>query len=78
MTGAGMLDCKSALDEGNCDLDKAIELDGKFAGAYYYRGLCYKATSQTDKARADFQAAVKYSEDPIITGSAQDELKSLN
>lgn len=26
MTGAGMMDCKKALEEANCDFDKAVEL----------------------------------------------------
>ena len=26
MTGAGMMDCKNALEEANLDLDRAVEL----------------------------------------------------
>jgi tetratricopeptide (TPR) repeat protein len=59
------------------DLDKAIELNSKNAEAHYYRGLCYQALGQDDKALADFQAAISNTTDPLLLKSAMDQVKAL-
>ena len=41
------------------DLDNAIRLDGKFAGAYNDRGLVNAATGKIDRAIADFTQAIR-------------------
>ncbi len=41
------------------DLDNAVRLDGKFAGAYNDRGLVNAATGKTDRAIADFTQAIR-------------------
>jgi len=50
MTGAGMLDCKSALEEGNCDMDKAIEILRK-------KGVL-KAAKKADRATKEGVIAI--------------------
>ena len=39
------------------DFSKAIELNSKFANAYYIRGLCYQELGDEAKAQADFAKA---------------------
>ncbi len=51
MTGAGMMDCKKALDEAGGDLEKAAELLRK-------KGIV-KAAKRTDKVAAEGTTQIK-------------------
>jgi tetratricopeptide (TPR) repeat protein len=64
-------------DKALADLNKSIELNSEYSEAYYYRGLCYKALGQADKAITDFQSASNYSDDDAMKKQAMDEIKGM-
>ena len=51
LTGAGMMDCKKALEETNCDMDAAVEIIRK-------KGQAVAAKREDREASADFCAIV--------------------
>ena len=51
------LNYKEAYSEAIADLDKAIELDPKLAGAYYNRGFTYRELGEEEEAKKDFKKA---------------------
>jgi peptidoglycan hydrolase-like protein with peptidoglycan-binding domain len=48
---------QARYDEALADFDRAIELDRKFAAAYYNRGRAHNATGDSAQAQADLNAA---------------------
>jgi Tfp pilus assembly protein PilF len=65
------------MDKALVDLNKAIESNSEYSDAYYYRGLCYKALGQADKAIDDFQSAANFSDGSAMKQQAMDEIKGL-
>lgn len=55
--------------------NKAIEIDGMYAEAYYGRGVCYQSTGDRSHAQGDFQHALGINPQFKL---AQDALKQLN
>ena len=51
-TGAGMMDCKRALEEANGDVEKAVTLDPSNPDAHYIYGMTLVATDAA-KAKAE-------------------------
>lgn len=49
---------KKDYDKAIAGYDAALEIDGSFTGALTGRGLAYQAKGETDKARANFEAAI--------------------
>ena len=47
------------LDKVLIDSSAAIQLNAKYAPAYYYRGIAYSRTANTDKAIDDYTAAIQ-------------------
>lgn len=50
---------KGQIDDAISDLNKAVELNPKDAGAYFYRGNAYYKKGQIDKALSDYSEAIK-------------------
>lgn len=51
---------KGQIDDAISDLNKAVELNSKDAGAYFYRGNAYYKKGQFDKALSDYSKAIKF------------------
>ena len=50
---------KGQIDEAISDLNRAVELNPKDAGAYFYRGNAYYKKVQIDEALSDYSKAIK-------------------
>ena len=50
---------KSQYDKAISDYTKAIEINPRFAEAYYNRGLAYGKKGQYDKAISDYTKAIE-------------------
>jgi tetratricopeptide (TPR) repeat protein len=50
---------KGQIDDAITDLNKAIDLNPKDAGAHFYRGNAYYKKGQIDKALSDYSKAIK-------------------
>lgn len=50
---------KGQLDKVLVDSSASIQLNPKYAPAYYYRGIAYSRTANTDKAISDYTAAIQ-------------------
>ena len=55
------------LDKVFVDSSASIQLNAKYAPAYYYRGIAYSRTGNTDKAISDYTAAIQL--DPRYIGA---------
>jgi tetratricopeptide (TPR) repeat protein len=58
---------KGQLDKVLVDSSASIQLNPKYAPAYYYRGIAYSRTTNTDKAISDYTAAIQL--DPRYAGA---------
>jgi len=58
---------KGQLDKVLVDSSTSIQLNPKYAPAYYYRGIAYSRTGNTDKSISDYTAAIQL--DPRYVGA---------
>jgi tetratricopeptide (TPR) repeat protein len=56
---------------------KALRLDPKYAEAYYYRALMFKAKDEPDNAKVDLKKFIEMSSDAKLKESAQAMLNEL-
>ncbi|MEO9967429.1 MAG: tetratricopeptide repeat protein [Reichenbachiella sp.] len=50
---------KDEIELAKADLNYLLKYNDEYGGAFFYRGLCYKALSKIDSAVADFEKVLK-------------------
>lgn len=66
---------EKSYSEAKERFDIAIQLDPPFAHAYYFRGMAHERMNELQKAKSDYEAAVRFKEDYEIAKQALQKLE---